>query len=67
MRTCITSGVRESDGRSLTNGSRRSEGESRASVLRDLLAKAEALPEFHTDNPRDLLRRTWARLTGAAA
>jgi len=61
MRTCITSGVRESDGRSLTNGSRRSEGETRASVLRNLLAKAEA------KQPTTLFRRAWTRLTGETA
>jgi len=65
MRTSITSAISESDGRSLVNGSRRAEGESRASVLRDLLAKADAQPEPF--DARVLVRRAWARLTGAAA
>jgi hypothetical protein len=62
MRTSITSAISESDGRSLTNGSRRAEGESRASVLRTLLAKADA----KTPEP-PFVKRAWARLTGAEA
>jgi hypothetical protein len=67
MRTSITCGVRESDGRSLTNGSRRAEGESRATVLRNLLAKANSTPDESPLDARPLLKRAWARLSGVAA